>query len=153
MNARYVIGLGLVGIGILATVLTGCHRRSGSDSTANILAGNPHRVVIISSSSPGVSNPCEVDFPVTLLKISKHHTIRWAAQDHDFWIVFPAENPIGSNNIKVPSGSKTDRFKITASDPYYFMYAIYDVDPVAHPGSAPCKTASDDRDTGLNVKR
>jgi hypothetical protein len=153
MKVRHVIGLSLVGIGILIAVESGCHKRSGPGSLSNLLAGNPHRVVTISSSSPNVSNPCEVDFPVTLLKMSKHHTIAWAAQDHDYWIAFdPAKNPIGSNNIKVAKGNQTDRFDITTNKPDYFMYAIYDVDPTNNPHSTPCKSATDDRDTGLNVK-
>ena len=144
-------GLGLVGILILIALQPGC-RKEGSN--ANILAGNPHRVVTISSSATGVSNPCEVDFPVTLLKINKHHTIAWAAEDHDFWIVFDRStgSPIGTNSIKVDSGTQTSRFPITSSSAGYFMYAVYDSDPSSNPPPTPCKAATDDRDTGLNVK-
>jgi hypothetical protein len=155
MKAHLVIGLGLVGIGILIAVQTGCHRESGSDSKSNILAGNPHRVVTISSASPGSSNPCEVDFPVTQLTKRKNHTIAWAAADHDYWIRFePSPGPIGSDKIKVANGTQTGRFTITISpsSPQYFTYAIYDFDPDTNSQGPPCKKATDDHDTGLNVK-
>jgi hypothetical protein len=155
MRAYHVIGLSLVGIGILIAVESGCDKRSGPGSVSNILAGNPHRVVTISSAADSGSNPCEVDYPVTVLKMSKHHTIAWAAEDHDYWIAFDRVkgSPIGSNNIKVPKGTQTGRFAIATINPDYFIYAIYDVDPTTNPQSTPCKSATDDHDTGLNVKR
>lgn len=150
MKVRHT-GLDLLAILILVAVQLACHKEGPN---ANILAGNPHRVVTISSSSTGVSNPCEVDFPVTLLRISKRHTIAWAAEDHDFWVVFDPSNgsPIGANSIKVPSGTETNPFPITSSSAGYFMYAVYDSDPSSNPPPKPCKAAADDRDTGLNVK-
>jgi hypothetical protein len=108
--------------------------------------------VTISSSSTGVSNPCEVDFPVALLRISKHHTIAWAAEDHDFWVAFDSGSPIGTNSIKVASGTETSSFPVTSSSAGYFMYAVYDSDPSSSPRPNPCKLATDDHDTGLNVK-
>jgi hypothetical protein len=152
MKERHT-GLDLAGIFIIILIALqpSCHKEG---SNANILAGNPHRVVTISSSSTGVSNPCEVDFPVTLLRISKQHTIAWAAEDHDFWIAFdPSKRtPIGTNNIKVASGTQTSAFPITSSSAGYFMYAVYDSDPSSNPSAKPCKVATDERDTGLNVK-
>jgi hypothetical protein len=130
VKPRNVIALGLVAIATLMAIQTGC----GRGSISNVVAGNPHRVVTISSVSPGVSNPCEVDFPVTLLRISKNHTITWAAEDHDYWILFDRGNgsPIGANKIFVAKGGRTSQFPITIS---------------------PCKRADDEHDTGLNVKR
>ncbi len=148
MKLRHT-SLNLLGIIVFIAVQAGC-----AGSTRNLLAGNPHRVVTISSTSPGVSNPCEVDFPVTLLRISKKHTIAWAAADHDYWILFDAANgsPIGTNKIKVAKGTQTNPYNPSSAG--YFMYAIYDFDPSDNPqGGAPCKLANDDRDTGLNVKR
>ena len=152
MKVRHT-GLDLVGILIVIALQPGCHKEG---SNANILAGNPHRVVTISSSSTGVSKPCEVDFPVTLLRINKHHTIAWAAEDHDFWIVFDRGkvSPIGTNSIKVTKGATSNDFPVTISPSAadYFMYAVYDSDPSSNPPPTPCKTATDDHDTGLNVK-
>ena len=152
MKVRHA-GLDLAGILIFVALLPGCHKEG---SNTNILAGNPHRVVMISSVSTGVSNPCEVDFPVTLLRIGKRHTIAWAAEDHDFWIVFDKVkgSPIGANNIKITKGANPNDYPVTippsAAD--YFMYAVYDSDPNGNPTPKPCKLATDDHDTGLNVK-
>jgi len=155
MKKTYVVGLGLIGIAVLVGLQVGCHRESGSDVELNILAGNPHRVVTISSVSSGSSNPCEVDYPVTFVRIGKHHTIAWEAADYDFWIKFdPAKpSPINADNIKVKQGNRTNDFPITidASKAGYFMYAIFDHDPTANPNN-PCKSATEDHDTGLNVK-
>jgi hypothetical protein len=150
MKARHT-GLDLVGIFIFIALQAGCDKQG---SSPNILAGNPHRVVTISSASPGVSNPCEVDFPVASLRISKKHTIAWAAGDHDYWIVFdPGKgSPIGTNSVKIANGTQTSSFPINSSSAGYFMYAVYDSDPSGNPPPKPCKAATDDRDTGLNVK-
>jgi len=149
MNVRR-LGLVVVFTSILI-VGAGCNPKN-----ANILAGNPDRVVTISEVNPGASNPCEVDFPVAQVTKHKNQTIAWAAADHDYWIQFANNSsPIGSVNIPVPSPKKTKGYSIaiTITPPsQYFMYAIYDVDPTTSSSAKPCKDASDDRDTGLNVK-
>jgi hypothetical protein len=152
MKARHA-SRGVFGIIIFIALQAGCNK---SAQNPTILAGNPHRVVTISSVSPGSSNPCEVDFPVTLLRVSKKHTIAWAAEDHDYWILFDKTkgSPIGTDHIKIAKGGQAGPFPITInpSSAEYFMYAIYDFDPSTNPRGAPCKLATDDRDTGLNVK-
>jgi len=150
MNGRS-IGL-VVLLASIFIVEAGCK----NPQNPNILAANPHRVVTISSVSPGASNPCEADFPVTLLTRHKNQTIAWAAADHDYWIQFANGSPIGADNIniKVPSKGHTDRYSIapTVTVPQYYMYAIYDVDPTTNSSAKACKAANDDHDTGLNVK-
>jgi hypothetical protein len=139
----------LVGIVILLAVQSGC-----DSSHSKFVTAHPNRVVSISSVTPGSSNPCEVDFPVTLLRKGKHHTIAWAAEDHDYWIKFDSGSPIGLTQIKVANGTQAGPYPISISltSPIYFMYSIYDVDPTSNPTATACKAAADDRDTGLNVK-
>jgi hypothetical protein len=152
MKSCHVKALSLIAV-IIVAIQTGCHR----DAKVVNFAAKKDRVVIISPVTAGVSNPCEVDFPVTLLRVSKKHTMAWAAEDYDYWVVFPSGNPFGiSNTIAVPKGTQTNPFPIAInpSSPIYFMYAIYDFDPGAYPDpNKACKRADDDRDTGLNVKK
>ncbi len=153
MKARHVKALSLITVIVAATQI-GCHR----DAKVVNFAAKKDRVVTISPVTTGVSNPCEVDFPVTLLRASKKHTMAWAAEDYDYWVVFTNNNPFGTyNTIKVPKDSETNPYPITidpASLPIYYTYAIYDFDPGLKPDpNKACKQAADDRDTGLNVKK
>jgi hypothetical protein len=154
----------LAGIVFLIATLVGCSRQGvGGGGPSRVLDHNPHRVVTISEATAGSSNPCEVDFPVTLLRVNKNHTIAWYASDHDYWIWFDNGNPVATGPnaaIKVTQGSKTIDYGVGAALPsgtneMYFTYAIYDVDPGPNPSpSTPtCKSSSDERDTGVNVKR
>lgn len=146
--------LGLAGTGALVTFLVGCGHFHGSRPTAEQVLKNSHnREVVISPQKPGSSSPCEVNFPVTLLRTSKKHTIAWVAEDYDYWVKFVAQSPIGEITVKVPKDKMAGPFQVPVQPDYYFMYAIYDMDPDANPQAKPCKTADDDRDTGLNVKR
>jgi len=155
MKARHVKVLGLITV-IAAAIQTGCPRGA---KVINFTA-KKDRVVTISPVTKGVSNPCEVDFPVTLLRKSKNHTMSWAAEDYDYWVVITtgSPNPFGTvNKIKVPMNSVTPVFPVTIDQSYlpiYYTYAIYDFDPGDNPdqGKA-CKRADDERDTGLNVKK
>lgn len=158
-------GVDLAAILILIAVQPACHKEGYKEGykagyqagqKENILAGNPNRVVTISSSDKNVSNPCEVDFPVTFLRIKKQHTITWAAEDHDFWVVFDNGSPIGTDNkpIKVASGTVIKPpFPITVSSDGYFTYAVYDSDPSSNPPPSPCLPSTADRDTGVIIKR
>jgi hypothetical protein len=158
MNLRQVKIIGVACMGMLI----GCARTSNppsEPSAPKLVDGNPHRVVTIASVTPGTSNPCEVDYPVTLLRMGKHHTISWKGSDHAYWVQFNSQSPIGPTTISVPNGSKTSDYPITVifTDPHttevYFTYSIYDVDPNTTPTPTPCKKWDDDRDTGVNVKR
>lgn len=128
---------------------------------ANLLAGNPNRVVTISSSGDNVSNPsfpCEVDYPVTFLRTrtDKNHTIKWVAADHDLWVVFDKTtgSPVGAKSFKIIKGQEAGPFPMTSTSPTgYFLYAIYDSDPNSTPPPTPCLAATADRDTGVIVKR
>jgi len=100
-----------------------------------------------------------VDFPVAFLR--QHGHVQWASTDNKYWVSFltidpppnytpenplaPADDPVivDANNL-----SKMYNVKLTTK---YYMYAIFDHDPTTNPKN-PCKTAIDDRDTGLNVK-
>jgi len=152
-------GHALAGIAILIVVQVGCKQEK--PGTHPLLDHNPHRVVTISEvTPPNVSNPCKVDFPVTLLRINKKHTIGWYASDHDYWVFFDNGTPIedGTKLIKVTQGSPPTDYKValpSSANGMYFTYAIYDADPGPNPSSSsvPCKRSDDDHDTGVNVKR
>jgi hypothetical protein len=149
----------------LAFLQFGCCRDLRNTSLHN----SKDRVVTISASSPPtVSNPspCEVDFPVALLRPGKHNTITWFADDSDYWIVFVAssgfDNPIGivGKKIKIPKQTSIGPYTVNlvphpASPPtssIYFNYAIYNADPDGPTKPVACKDAMEDHDTGLNVK-
>lgn len=149
----HIKALRLVGMIILVAAESGCDSLHRS-----LVTDHPHRLVTISSATSTSSNPCEVDFPVTLLRKSKNHTIAWFAADHDYWIKFDPVNgtpsPISLPVIKISKGSQTTDYPISISptSEIYFMYSVYDVDPTTTPPPAPCKLDTDDHDTGLNVK-
>jgi hypothetical protein len=150
MQRRQFKSLGLIGVAVLIAIQIACGKGG-----QNIAKDNPHRVVTISAVSSNGSNPCEVDFPVTLLRTSKHHTIAWIGADHEYWIWFDNGFPIvnATNPIHVPNGTSTLAYDVTAPTETYFTYAIYDSNPGSNPPSnTACKKSSDDHDTGLNVK-
>lgn len=165
----------LSSVAILMAVQVGCsqHKAAGGGGThPMVLDHNPHRVVTISGATPPNSNPCEVDFPVTLLRIGKHHTIAWYASDHDYWIWFnnlsPLLDPSNPSNphiqkvyvrkgVQPPFDYQVDIPPQNPSpDDMYSTYAIFDADPGPNPDpseTSACKKSSDERDTGLHVKR
>jgi hypothetical protein len=166
----------LSSVAIFMAVQVGCSQPNGAGGGGvhpMVLDHNPHRIVTISESqvTPPVSNPCEIDFPVTFLRISKHHTIAWYASDHDYWIWFNnlsplvdpnnPSNPIHVQQVYVQKGKKSDydyNVDIPPQTPppneMYFTYAIFDADPGPNPSETnACKKSSDERDTGVNVKR
>jgi hypothetical protein len=156
--------LGLVVAGSLLAVPAGCGRRlfEGGPTVKQVIRNSKNRVVTISYRQ-GSSGACEVDYPITLLWISKGHTITWVAADHDYYIFFDNGFPIvnATNPIHVPQGGNAGPFTVTIPPPtpptipkMYFTYAVYDVPPGPNPSpSAACQTAADDHDTGVNVKR
>ena len=163
MKRQHITANGLIIIVIMTALPAGGCCRTPKLNPLN----SKDRVVTISAVNPGNSNPCEVDFPVTLLKKNKNHTIKWVAEDHDYWIVFDPNgaftSPIGSigtHKIKVSPGSPMGPYPIALTPPpstpppssVYFTYWIYDKDPDTVPPSQACKKSSDERDTGLNVK-
>ena len=87
--AQNIMALSLIPI-VSWAVQTGCHK----DVDFINFRAKAHRGRNDLSASPSASNPCEVDFPVALLRMSKKHTIAWAAEDHDYWIYFPKGNPV-----------------------------------------------------------
>src|ERR1700679_3719610 len=140
----------LIYISTVATLVFGGCCRS---RIANIIAGNPNRVVTISPVTAGDFRTCEVDFPVSLLRIGKHHTIAWAGDSHEYWVVFEnAPGPLAAAPIlpiHVPQDASTGPYSLAQSNSEkYYKYAIYYLEPTANP-NAICKTADDDRDTGL----
>jgi hypothetical protein len=138
-------------LGMILSGQIGCR----SETPRRFLKSNPHRIVSI-SVNPDDTSRCEVDFPVALLRKSKGHTIGWAADDHDYWIVFdPVKgSPLAPTGpIYVQQGQPPNSYAIATSKYDYYMYAIYAVNPDTNPTASPCKTAMDERDTGLNVKK
>lgn len=114
--------------------------RSSSDRTVSI------------SASPSPDTGCEVDYPVAFLRQRNH--IQWASNDNKYWISsFTPENPLvpPDDPVIVDANHPSIKYGVTTKENYY-MYAIYDHDPKTDP-SNPCKKATDDHDTGLNVKR
>ncbi len=123
-------------------------------------AHNPdNRLITISASPPPDNGKCEVDFPVAFLRYK--HTVQWASNDNKYWISFltidspsgyTAENPLAPPDdpvVVAPLGvSPTYNVKKKVK---YYKYAIFDHDPATN-NKNPCKTATDDGDTGLNVK-
>jgi hypothetical protein len=162
MKRRYFTPFTLPVIFILIALQTG-----GCQSSNRNFLDSKDRVVTISAVTPGNSNPCEVDFPVTLLEMSKNQTIKWFADDSDYWIVFVGrggfDNPIGivGKKLKIQKqNSAGPAYKVQLvpapstppTNPIYFKYAIYNADPDGPTKPVACKDADNDRDTGLNVK-
>jgi hypothetical protein len=157
MKSHRTFALGISSLVILVAVLAGCSRGILGESVESFVRG-PHRVVTISYRD-GSSNPCEVDYPVTLLRMSKSHTIAWYADDHDYWVYFDNGFPIvnGTNPIYVKKGAPPKEYSVAlpaATPKMYFTYAVYDSSPGMNPSpNAACQSATDDHDTGVNVKR
>ena len=149
---------------VLVLLQAGCCRSQNQKTVLD----SKDRVVTISASSPPTSNnphPCEVDFPVTLLRTSKKHTITWNSADTEYWILFDKTSsgfttPVGSSSIYIRTGGTTGSLHINLVPPpatpptssIYFTYAIYNSNPNNVPKPEPCKSSTDERDTGLNVK-
>jgi len=151
MSARQ-LGFGLLGVvGIAIAFEIGLHVRPPSHDPKK-------RVITISASGPG---KCDVDFPVTVLHYGKGHTVRWASTDNKYWISsISKETPSGPvpDNPLIPSHDTVVVDPTQGSEEYhvkptnnYYMYAIFDHDPATN-SQNPCKAATDDKDTGLNVK-
>ena len=112
------------------------------------------RLVTISASSE--TGKCGVDYPVVSLSYSHH--IQWKSNDNKYWVSFlkieppPGENPLvpPDDPVIVDLNHPSRSYNVKPKTKYY-MYAIFDHDPTINPNN-PCKAATDDRDTGLNVK-
>jgi len=147
----------LVGIiGLIIAFEIGRHFQTSPRSTRS----SNERTVSI-SASPSPDTGCEVDYPVAFLRQRNH--IQWASNDNRYWITFltieppvpgyTPESPLvpPDDPIVVDANQPSTKYGVTSREKYY-MYAIYNHDPKTDP-SNPCKKATDDRDTGLNVKR
>ena len=95
---------------------------------------------------------------MALLRIGKKHTIAWEGADQAYWIVFTGNGtpatPISLDTVAVPNGRQTGPYDIVIppDKANYFKYEIHFDDGHGHPGPI-CKTADNERDTGMNVKR
>jgi hypothetical protein len=161
MKRRYITPFTLPAIVILIGLQTG-----GCQGSKRNFLDSKDRVVTISSVTPGNSNPCEVDFPVTLLEKGKNHSITWFADDSDYWIVFVGtggfDNPIGivGKKLTIQKQHSAGPYYVQLvpapstppTNPIYFKYAIYNADPDGPTRPVACKDADNERDTGLNVK-
>jgi hypothetical protein len=141
---------GLIGVSILTATQIGCRAKQP------LVVINPDKFVTISvdADRPG---KCEVDFPVTLVRSSKHNSVTWQSEDNNYWIRFDPTlgSPFDPANkaIAVTPTAPSTRPVPTSPNVNYYKYAIYLADPDTDPHAAVCKTADDDRDTGVNVKR
>jgi hypothetical protein len=148
--------LGLVVAGLLGLVIAfevGLHLQNSPAPPRNPKS----RRITISASSPPGSGQCEVDYPVADLHYD--HTVEWASDDNKYWVSFitieppeTAENPLipADDPVIVDPRSIPKTYNVKSKTKYY-MYAIFDHDPAAG-NKTPCKRATDDHDTGLNVK-
>jgi hypothetical protein len=107
--------------------------------------------------SPDDARKCDVDFPVSFMRMRNNAKIGWASDDNAYTVHFVSypggpspENPFNPtvNDIQVPAGGKSALQKLQNSGSgAYYKYEIHDAN------NSVCKTADDERDTGLNVKR
>jgi hypothetical protein len=151
---------GVVGIvGLVIAFEIGLHLRAPH-------APNPNtRVITISASPPPDVGKCEVDFPVAFLRYNLNQSVQWVSSDNKYWISFltidsppdlPAdykpENPLAppDDPVIVEPHIQPRTYHVKPKTKYY-MYAIYDHDPSTNSNN-PCKAATDDKDTGLNIK-
>ena len=158
MNARQT-GFALVGIiGLVIAFEIGIRLR-----TPPLPSRNPNNRLITISASPAPDvGKCEVDFPVAFLHYQQNHSVQWASNDNKYWVSFlsidpPAgyrpENPLApaDDPVVIEPHSQSRQYNIKPKANYYY-YAIFDHDPSTN-NKNPCKTAIDDRDTGLNIKQ
>lgn len=106
--------------------------------------------------SPDDATKCEVDFPITFVRVRNNSKIRWASDDNAYTVHFVSypggpspENPFNppSNDVQVPAGQKSAQQRIQSNGSgAYYKFEIHDAN------NNVCKTADDDRDTGLNIK-
>ena len=151
MNARQT-GFALVGIvGLVIAFEIGIHLR-----TPPLPSRNPNNRLITISASPAPDvGKCEVDFPVAFLHYQQNHSVQWASNDNKYWISFSSKpgNPLASADdpVIVQPHSLSKMYHVKHQTNYY-MYAIFDHDPSTN-NKNPCKSATDDHDTGLNIKQ
>jgi hypothetical protein len=123
---------------------------------------NPNNRLITITASPEAGK-CGVDFPVAVLHYNQNQSVQWRSNDNKYWISFltvetPPTPPYVPENPLVPQHEPvvvephgTSRMFHVKEKEKYYMYAIFDHDPATN-GKNPCKAATDDRDTGLNIK-
>jgi hypothetical protein len=173
MKAGYVVGLIAIGAaGVLAGIGLG-HRVSFTSKDCP----SCDRLITINENIDGT---CEVDFPVAVLR-EQSNTIQWQATDDtkSYYINFSilrhkVGNPPASYTPKTPlrdaNGKPADNLYVAKNnpsgkyvvaydpkpspntEPNYYYYAIYHLDPNTS-SSGPCKEPFSDHDTGVNVKR
>jgi hypothetical protein len=149
------LGFGVVGIvGLVIAFEIGLHLQAPPPPH------NPsNRIVTISASPPPDTGKCEVDFPVAFLRYNQNHSVQWASNDNKYWISFltvdppPGYTPLAPSDdpVIVEPKSLSKMYNVKPKTGYY-MYAIFDHDPSTN-NKNPCKTATDDHDTGLNIKQ
>lgn len=136
--------IGLVTMMACLGVLAGCSKKGTPGGGGTKV---PRWVTI----QVGGTHGCEVDYPVAVVYISKHYP-RWASNDNEYWIHFVQPgSPFSANPIHVPAGGKSDQLDLTGQ-PNYYYYEIVTRDPATNTQKT-CKDATDEHDTGLNVKR
>ena len=116
---------------------------------------NSNRLVTI-EVSPDDASKCDVDFPVSFMRLRNNAKIAWASADNAYTVHFVSyplgpspENPFNPPvDIQVPASGKSalQTLQNSGSGGYY-KYEIHDAN------NNVCKTADDDRDIGLNIKR
>jgi hypothetical protein len=152
---RVVFGLiGIIGLGIAFGV--GRYFQHAPTCPGNT------RCITVSVESVG---KCQVDYPVANLSYSNEF-VQWFSKDDKYSVTFlnvtpPAgstplplgyspENPLHPQQEPVyfDQSHPSRAFNLNPKEKYFY-YAIFDQN---YPNN-PCKASTDDRDTGLNVKR
>jgi hypothetical protein len=117
------------------------------------------------SSDPKTTGHCLVSSPIQLMSYTNDR-VRWLSEDNKYRVDFTSittpippdpithqpytqESPLEPSADHVPfeKGSPTRYYNVHQKENYYY-YQIVDQST-----GNPCKVATEDRDTGLNVKR
>lgn len=150
MRTRRFVTFGLFAVLACVSAFVSCKQRLANYTF------NSNRLVTI-EISPENASKCDVDFPVAFMRMRNNNKIGWASADNAYTVHFVSyaggpspENPFNPsvNDVQVPAGGKSalQQLQNTPSGGYY-EYEIHDAN------NNVCKTADDDRDTGLNIKR
>ena len=149
MRTRHFTSFTLLAISICVSAFIACKPKL----VGNYSFKSDRLVTIAASPDPG---QCEVDFPVTFIRVRNNSKIRWASDDNAYKVHFvkytggpSPENPFSPslNDIQVPAGQKSSQQTIqNGLSGAYYKFEIHDAN------NNVCKTADDDHDTGLNIK-
>lgn len=155
MKSRQVVTglIALIGLGIAFGVGRYFQRR------ATVTCPNNTRCISVFVGS--TAGKCSVDYPVASLHYTDQDSdrVQWFSRDDKYSVTFLNVTPVAGYTPVSPlvppqepvyfdPSNPSRAFNVIHRDGYYY-YAIFDQN---YPNS-PCKVSTDDRDTGLSVKR